>query len=205
MMKTEIDGMKYMRDSRGRLVPEANVSELDKLRDGLTRRLVEDADKVSQEIQKFMAVTTSELDAFRELSAMDHGVEVGGKRGGFSIQSYDGQMRVVYDVDAVIVFNEKVSLAREIVLQLVERWTAQAGEANAKLASLVRSAFEVDKSGHLSVSRILQLRRVKIDDAEWQTAMAALDDGIETNQTKLYVRFYRRCAQGAWQQIKIGR
>jgi hypothetical protein len=203
---TEINGTRYMQDSRGRLVPEANVPELDKLRDGLARELVAEAEEVSLAVSKFMAGATSKLDSFRELSAQDHGAAVGGgRRGGFSIQSYDGRMRVIYDVDAVIFFNEKVSLAREIILKLVEQWTAQAGEAHAKLASLVRSAFEVDRNGHLSVARILQLRRVKIDDADWQTAMEALDAGIETNQTKLYVRFYRKDGNGAWEQIPIGR
>jgi uncharacterized protein (DUF1778 family) len=204
-MTTEINGKPYMQDSRGRLVPAANVPELDKLRDELTCELVREADEMSRAVSKFMAAATAKLDSFRELSAQDHGAAVGGKRGGFSIQSYDGQMRVIYDVDAVITFNEKVGLAHETVLRLVDQWAAAAGEANAKLASLVRSAFEVDKNGHLSVARILQLRRVKIDDAEWAKAMEALDDGIETNQTKLYVRFYRKNSQGAWEQISTGR
>lgn len=203
-MTTEINGERYMTDTRGRLVPIEHVAELDKLRDELTRQLVADAEAAALTVRKFMRCATARLDAFRELSAQDHGVKLGGKRGGFSIQTYDGTMRVMYDVDAVVNFNEKVSIAREIILQLVETWTAAAGEANAKLATLVRNAFEVDKNGHLSVTRILALRRVKIDDTEWREAMQALDEGIETNETKLYVRFYRRDPQGKWQQIALG-
>lgn len=203
-MTTEINGERYMTDTRGRLVPIENVAELDKLRDELTRQLVTDAEAAALTVQKFMTCATARLDAFRELSAQEHGLKLGGKRGGFSIQSYDGSMRVMYDVDAVVTFNESVSIAREIILQLVETWTAAAGEANAKLATLVRNAFEVDKNGHLSVTRILALRRVKIDDTKWREAMQALDEGIETNETKLYVRFYRRNHQGKWQQIALG-
>lgn len=202
---TEINGKKYMTDSRGRLVPEENVPEIDKIRDGLAEELVREAEAAARSVSAFMALATEKLDAFRELSAQDHKVDMGGKRGGFSIQSFAGNVRVVYDVDAVIGFNEKVSIAREIILRLVETWTAAAGEQNAKLASLVRSAFEVDRNGHLSAARILALRRVKIDDPDWAAAMAALGEGIETNQTKLYVRFYRRNKDGAWDQVAIGR
>lgn len=204
-MTTTINAIDYMTDSRGRLVPSENVAAIDKLRDELALDLAAQAAVVSREVAAFMALATQRLDAFREVSAQDHGAVMGGKRGGFSIQSFDGQVKVVYDVDAVFGFNEKVSIARELILGLVERWTAAAGDANAKLAALVRSAFEVDRNGRLSAGRILGLRRVQIDDPEWAAAMAALSEGIETNQTKLYVRFYQRDADGAWQQIAIGR
>ena len=202
---TEINGKKYMTDSRGRLVPEENVAEIDKLRDEVANELVDKAGEIARQVAAFMAEATSKLDSFREVSAQDHAADMGGKRGGFSIQSFAGDVKVVYDVDAIISFNEKVSIAREIILRLVETWTQAAGAQNAKLASLVRSAFEVDRNGHLSAGRILALRRVKIDDPDWAAAMAALGEGIETNQTKLYVRFYRRGDEGAWAQVAIGR
>ena len=201
-----IDGQEFLKDAQGRWVCVANISKITLVRDGLVRELTDKAEQIAQELQRFFAKAFADLDAFREVSAEEHCAAVGGgKRGGFSLQSFDGTLKVVYDVDAVISFNEKVSVAREIILRLVEQWTEKAGADNAKLASLVRSAFETDKDGHLSVAKIMQLRRTKIDDAEWKEAMAALGEGIETNQTRLYVRFYRKDENGKWEQIALGR
>lgn len=41
-MKQEVNGNTYMTDSRGRLVPEANVAEIDKLRDEVADELVKE-------------------------------------------------------------------------------------------------------------------------------------------------------------------
>ena len=42
------------------------------------------------------------------------------------------------------------------------------------------------------MDRVLGLRRLKIDDDRWARAMAAINDAVKTERSKLYIRFYRR-------------
>lgn len=179
------------------------MTEMDKLRDELVVMLTDEADRIGAIVAGFESMAFERLESLRDLAAQNHNVKFGGKRGGFSVLSFDGTRKVVYDVDAVISFNEHVSVARDIILTLVDEWTAAAGDGNANLAKLVRSAFEVDKDGHLSVAKILSLRRVNITDPRWENAMAALGAGIETNSTKLYLRCYKKDAAGKFVQIAV--
>jgi hypothetical protein len=190
----------YARNALGHLVPLEQVREIDKLRDELVERLVAGAKEEAARLREFIGGAKAELAAFRELSAQEHGIKLAGRKGGFSLSSYDGARKVVFDHDDVITFNEKVSIAREQIFRCIDSW---AKGSSAKLAALVARAFETDKQGHLSAAKIMSLRGLKIDDPEWEKAMAALDEGIVAAGTKAYVRFYEKDNEGAWRQIAV--
>lgn len=59
-MQTVPDG--FMQDSRGRLVPEANVRPSDKLQDELVRRLHREAEPVRQFMMDFKRLCFAEID-----------------------------------------------------------------------------------------------------------------------------------------------
>lgn len=84
----------------------------------------------------------------------------------------------------------------------VRRWSVG---ANSRLVELVSRAFETDRQGHLSVSRLLSLRTLKIEgDPEWDAAMEALAEGMVSAGSKTYLRFYRKNASGEYRQIPLG-
>lgn len=191
----------YMMNGLGHLVPEANVSAVDKLRSDVVRRVVERAEKLRLEVQEFNAWAAGELEAFLEVAAEQHGVQLGGDKGNITLTSYDGALRVVRARADEITFNEAVRVTREMIFKCIEKWTKG---ANSNLAQLVAKAFETDKHGHLSAARILSLRSIKIDgDEDWDTAMRALDDAIQVIGSKEYLRFYRRDPKGKYRQIAL--
>ena len=57
---------------------------------------------------------------------------------------------------------------------------------------IVDRAFRTDSKGQLKTASVLELMRVEINDEEWQRAMAAIRDSIQTAGTSTYVRIYRR-------------
>lgn len=201
-MKTiDINGAPCAINAAGAYVPLANIKEIDKLRDELVVELCATVLELSSAIAKFRTNALREAEAFRQVSAQDHNIRMGGKRGGFALTSYDGEFKIIIDNDALIGMNEKVSIAREAILSCVTRWSEG---ANANLAALVHHAFEANKQGHLSVARLQGLRSYEIDDPEWKAAMEALAEGMPETGSKTYMRFYRRDDDGSYKQIPLG-
>ena len=65
---------------------------------------------------------------------------------------------------------------------------------NENLRAIVDDAFNVGKSGLVSTSRVLGLRRLNIKDATWKKAMDAITESMQVASSKTYMRFYERDA-----------
>lgn len=190
MRTLQVNGQECAVNADGAYVPLDRIREVDIMRDDLVTRLCAQADLISVKIAEIRDTANSEISAFADLSAGEHGVKLRGRKGGFSLLSYDGLLKIVVDNDTLLAVNEKVSVAREAVFACVRRWSEG---ANANLAEIVRRAFEVDKQGHLSLARLLALRSYRIEnDPEWDGAMEALSQGLTAYGSKTYVRYYRR-------------
>ena len=191
----------YMENAQGHLVPVANVREIDKLRDQLVRDMIGGAEMLAGHAKKFRETCFGEVSALVDVAAAEHGVRMGGEEGNIQLTSFDGRMKVIRACDKVITFTEGMSVAREIIFGCIARWTEG---ANKNLAVIVRKAFETDKDGHLSSSKIMGLFALKIDDADWTKAMGIIRDSIQVAGTKTYIRFYKRGEDGEFKQIALG-
>jgi hypothetical protein len=57
----------------------------------------------------------------------------------------------------------------------------------------VMDAFHVGENRKVRMDRVLGLRSLEIKgDPRWHRAMAAIDDAVRTERSKLYIRLYRR-------------
>ncbi|KXV79988.1 sulfate transporter, partial [Acetobacter malorum] len=184
-MQTVPDG--FMMDSRGRLVPEANVRPSDKLQDDLVRRLHQQGDPVRQFMRDFKTLCFTEVHAFLELVADQYGTKIGGEKGNVTLSSYDGTLRVTVAVGNCISFGPEIQAAKSIIDGLLTRWSEG---ANANLKAIVLDAFDVGQAGKLQAAKILALRRLEIDDEEWQRAMTAISNSVRLDVTKDYVRLH---------------
>ena len=75
--------------------------------------------------------------------------------------------------------------------------------ANENLRAIILDAFSVDKEGQLSTSRILSLRRIKIDDPRWHQAMEAISESLQVAVSKTYINFRRKNSEGKLVNIPI--
>lgn len=189
MQTITINGETCAINADGSYVPLANIKDVDIMRDELVCELTDRALDLSEDLAKFRIRNSEEINAFADASAEEHGVTLRGRKGGFSLMSYGGLLKIVVDNDTLISVNEKITIAREAVFACVRRWSEG---ANANLAEIVRHAFETDKQGHMSLPRLLALRSYKIDDPEWDAAMDALGQGLTVYGSKTYIRFYQR-------------
>lgn len=184
-----INKNEYMEDAKGRLVPKENIEEIDLSRDGLVKHLVSKGMDLQQQMIGFKDLAMSEVKAFMELSANEYGVELGGRKGNVSLISFDGRYKVQVQVAENLVFDERLKVAKKKIDECLQDWT-EGGNANIK--TVVDDVFQVDQEGRINVKRILELRRLKIDDSRWKEAMEIIGKSLQVVGTKEYFRLYKR-------------
>lgn len=190
----------YMRDSQRRLVPIDLVPEIDRERDALVREIVAKALEVNALVTAFKTRAFGDIQAFVDLAAEKHDKTLGGIKGNVTLGSYDGECRIIRAIDEHHTFNEQLQVAKALIDRCITRW---AEGSDQKIRLLVQDAFQVDKKGRVNTKRILGLKRLKIEDPEWQNAMAAIAESLEVAGTKEYIRIYKKDAQGEYEQISL--
>ncbi|MBB4819272.1 hypothetical protein HNP29_002662 [Pseudomonas alcaligenes] len=179
----------FVMNAVGHLVPEHQVREHDKLRDGVARELAEEAVHLSAALAKFKSKALGDIDDLIAICAEKYGVTLGGKKGNASITTYDGAFKVERCVADRIAFTEEILAAKELIDKCIRKWSVG---ANQHLRVLVDRAFSAGRNGQIKTNDVLGLLRMEIDDVDWKTAMEALKDAIQVNGQAVYVRVYRR-------------
>jgi Protein of unknown function (DUF3164) len=179
----------YMQDAQGRLVPEAMVKDIDKLRDQTVQEIVSQARELSAILQKFKLATFSDIAVFIQTSAEQYDVKLGGEKGNVSLYSFDGRYKVVRQVQEFIKFDERLQAAKKLIDECITTWSAGSSD---EIKVLVNDAFKVDKEGDVNVNRVLGLRRLNITHEKWARAMKAIGDSFTVVGSRNYVRVYER-------------
>jgi hypothetical protein len=190
----------YMEDAQGRQVPVEVVKDIDKLRDQTVKSIMARTLDMRDKLTYFKQDVWSDIQEFLTLSAEQHGVKLGGKKGNISLTSYDGRYKLLVAVNDTMQFNEKLQVAKALIDSCIKRWSS---DSRPELKMLVDDAFYVDKTGNINKDRVLGLRRLAIDDAEWKEAMTAITDSIQVVSSKTYMRFYERRDDGSYSQIPL--
>jgi hypothetical protein len=179
----------YLKDAQGRLVPRELVKDIDLARDELVGELVDKAHKVQQSLTQFKRSALGDIQAFVELSAERYGAKLGGNKGNVTLMSYDGRYKVQRSVNEYITFDERLQVAKELVDECIHEWVQG---SRPEIKALVEDAFQTDKQGKISTSRVLGLKRLNIPDETWQQAMQAITDSIQITGSTTYIRLYER-------------
>jgi hypothetical protein len=190
----------FMEDAQGRQVPVAMVKDIDKLRDQTVKAILVRTLDMRDKLSAFKCNVWDEIQVFLGLSAEQHGVTFGGKKGNITLTSYDGKYKLIVAVNDTLQFNEKLQVAKALIDKCIKRWS---NGSRPEIVTLIDDAFAVDKTGNVNRNRILGLRRLSIDDAEWRQAMEAINESIQVVDSKTCMRFYERREDGSYTQIPL--
>ena len=179
----------YWENAQGALVPEANVKEIDKLRDQTVRRIWVLAEALHQEMQKFKTQAFTDVAAFVQISADQYGAKIGGTKGNVQLLTFDGRLKIQRNIAERITFDERLQAAKQLIDECLKEWTADGRD---EIKAIINSAFNVDKKGEISTTKILGLKRIEINHPKWLEAMKAITDSIGIAGSKSYLRFYKR-------------
>lgn len=197
---TEIDLNRYRQDAKGNLIPLENIKETDLLRDELVMEIVAKAQAVRDTIAEFKQSAMDDIAAFAQLSAEKYGAKLGGAKGNIRLMSFDGAYRIALAMQDTLSFDERLAAAKALIDECINEWTAG---SRPELKALINDAFQVDKEGNISTTRVLGLRRLSIDDEKWHRAMDALSDSVQVQTSKPFVRVYRREANGEYSLMSL--
>ncbi|SIS88273.1 DUF3164 family protein [Neptunomonas antarctica] len=179
----------YLKDNLGRLVPVETIDPIDIERNDMVQDLVTKAKELQRAMLQFKVDSMGDIAALVELSAERYDIRIGGKKGNVTLTTFDGRFKIQRAISEYIVFDERLIAAKELIDQCIHRWAQGAG---VEIRALVEQAFQVDREGKISTGRVLALRRIKIDDKQWQNAMEAIADSIQVAGSKTYLRLYER-------------
>lgn len=179
----------YMQNALGHLVPIDQVREQDKLRDEVARDLAREAVELNERLREFKRRSLSEIADLVSIAADRYDAAIGGKKGNVSITTYDGEYKVTRSYSERLSFSEELEAAKELINRCIERWSEG---ANDNIRALVDRAFRTNAQGQIKTTAILDLLRLEIEDEDWQHAMDALKDSIQSTGTAVYVRVYKR-------------
>ncbi len=182
----------YMKDASGRLVPEAMVKPVDKMRDQLVNEIVMQARDVNALLQKFKQVAFSDIASFVQLSAEQYDAKVGGDKGNVTLFSYDGRYKLVRQVQETLRFDERLQAAKALIDECITGWAAG---ARPEIQVLINDAFQVNKEGAVQTDRVLALRRLAITDEKWLRAMDAISESLQVVGSRSYLRVYERVGE----------
>ncbi|HRR34743.1 MAG TPA: DUF3164 family protein [Kiritimatiellia bacterium] len=190
----------YVKNAKGWLLPAADV----KSKDLLEGRFVDEFHRLAAAAAAACAhvrlAAFAESDALVGMIVEDAGGCHDGHAGKVTLQNMRATRRITIDRRDTVAFGPEVQAAKDLVMACVRKWS---DGANAHLVQLAMAAFQANGRGDLSVSKVAALWRIECQDADWQTAMAALKEALRPTGTASYLRFHERTGpDGKWQLIE---
>lgn len=179
----------YLLNPAGHLVPREQVREQDLLRDQVATELADRALNIHHQLKAFKARALADIADLVSVSAEKYKVSIGGEKGNVTITTFDGKYKVVRAFAERITFTEEIEAAKALINACIIRWSEG---ANDNIRALVDRAFRTDSKGQIKTAAVLELLRLEITDEEWERAMDAIRDSIQSTGTAVYVRVYQR-------------
>lgn len=193
----------FMTDTRGNLIAEKNISEIDKLMDQTVRVIVSHAEELSAQIGRFKAHTVDDMDAFLETIREKYGsTRTRGAKGNFSLTSYDGLLKVTDKSSDMIDFGPELQIAKELLDELLEGDFGKGASNEMKI--LVQGAFETSTKGTVNRDAILRLRRYEFDHPKWPAIQQAITDSMRSLGRKSSILIHKRDKpDGQWKLVPL--
>lgn len=174
-------------DPRGQSVPPKFVPDVDKKRD----QTVEKVHTIIDKLEVHMKDAKSDIleliaDYLEWLTEKTKTTREG--KGNLTLTSFSGDKQLEIRINDVIDFDERLSLAKTKVDECIKNWS---GEANSKIVTIVRQAFNLDKSGAINKAMIMRLLSLEIKDNLWREAMELITQSIHVKGAKQYLQIKR--------------
>lgn len=189
----------YIEDSVGRLVPCKIVRPERLVEDQTVRDLVARAQAASAQLGDLKAGLMDDVDAYLRLVAERYGVTLATPTGNVVMESFDARMRIEKVRADRITIGPEIQAAEVLVRSLVDEIEDPTARA------IVDRAFRRNrKTAELSVSRLVDLVGVEIDDDRWRRAVQAIRDAMRATASAVYFRAYTRTdADSQWTQVPL--
>lgn len=190
----------FKEDGQGNLCRIDRIKPMELERDKLTKDLFTQAILVHEEMHEFAIMLRKKVAEFVSKALSNYDKKLGGEKGNVTLYSFDRRIKIERSRQDKLCFNENLVAAKALIDECIKRWSKG---SNKHLQAIVQGAFKTDSQGRFSAARVLSLRKHNIDDPQWQKAMHALADAIETDSTAEYFRVYWRDDKGTYHALPL--
>ncbi len=190
----------YMQNAQGYLIPQHKVKPIDIERHCFVMDKIAKVKSMHEQLMKLKSELLLDMESFIAKSAEAYHAPIGGKKGNVTIASFDGKYQIKRQLLDKITFDERLHIAKSLINDCLKKWTQDSSD---KVRVIVEHAFKLDKKGKLSISAILSLRKLHIEDYQWKQAMHAITDSVQIMETKSYIRIYEKTEDGQFKNISL--
>lgn len=191
------DKKSFWVDASGHEVPVEYIDKTIKQRDKIVHSVIAKAQRLNKRLeQEKLAVVKS---------IQDYLASVAGKygeswKGNTTLYNFDKTLKIEVNISEHIEFDERLQIAKSKIDHCIERWSEGSRK---EIATLIGSAFKVDKKGCINTKLILGLRQHKFDDDEWKEAMDIISDAICVVNSKAYYKFFIKNDKDTWEVVQL--
>lgn len=167
------------------------------LRDESIREIVHKAQEIHGIMTAFKAESFTGIETLYKM-LQEHSDRHANGKGNVTLDTADGQYRVVYKRADQTRFDERATQAEAHILDFL---TSEYPEGS-NTAKLIRSLLE-RKKGALDKNLVLKLIGMKNDfeNDNWRKGIELLQESIVPDSTKFYAEYYYRSDDGEWLPI----
>ena len=179
----------YMQNSRGDLVREKNVKDIDKIVDQSVTTLAQQARELSMSLTKFKRLALDDIRELIKIAGEKYGASLGGDKGNITLYSYDGRYKVQRTFAARMTFNIEMKAAESLFDKYLEAISASAEN---DIRVLINATFRSSRGDKLRTAELLRLLSYDIQHPDWIKACEALKNSIMVDGATVYIRVYER-------------
>jgi Rad3-related DNA helicase len=187
-------------DGRGKAVPPSYIDKVDRRRDQTVEQILKKALDLRNRLETFYDEVMEKITDFVVYSSKQSGVVPGGMKGNITLSNFSHNLKVEVQNYEYLDFDERLHQAKQLIDSCMKRWSEGSRK---EIRTIINQAFEVDQKGKLNVKAILNLRKIKIRDREWELAMELIDEARSVVFSKSYARFFVRGEDGAWNSVVL--
>lgn len=191
---------KVWKDHKGESIPDKYVNPYHKKKEKVVGRLVKQAEDLSERLKVFKNNAFNAADElYYEMLRMHHMDEPEGGKGNRTFFNFDKSIKVEISVDDVISFDEQITLAQAKINQFI---AMKLKDVDTDITELINRAFTTSK-GRLDKARVFSLFSLNVKHHLWTEAMDLIRQSIVTNNTRRYIKVYKRDSEGKYHLINL--
>jgi len=196
--------IEYLVDHKGLKVPINYVDDIDILKHWETIQIIERAKELREELAKFKGRCQQVGDELYDQLMREDEIR-GQSVGGFTMATFDKEMKVLFKMDTVQVkIPEELTKAEDYWNRFLEDYYGDQDDKDALMIELVNELLHNTKD-QIDLRNIGRLNRLgsKIDNKLYYKFLKHLNQAYDTNHTKRYEQFQERNAQGEYDSIVL--
>lgn len=160
--------------------------------DDLVRKVVAQAEKLSEHVQKVQGAVTDLVVKHLDGVAEAHGEKWVGNT---ILKSFDGNYAVEVDIQMQKSYDERLQVAAEKIRHWIDGKLELVTDPGARkvfeqVSQIAKTAMRIDHKGNVDQAKLIQLKKFEFaSEPEWVEAMQLISDAERITGTKRYIRF----------------